>query len=358
MNKIYYFISSMKTGLALLVLIGLASALGSSIMPGTFYQSFPFKLLLLLLFLNMAFCTINRFSRYFKKTPRGTRKNLFRLRDLGILLLHAGVVLVIVGGAIYSFFGQSTVVRLVEGETVNVSDIMHTENPFSLKLNKFKIAYYPDGSPSQYFSDVSIINNGRVVMSCRISVNHPLQYAGIKAYQQSFGYLIKAQGTGPGGMKVSKSLNEGDFIDIPGTDRRVKAYRYIPNFDPQYGMNTKTLRPDNPRIIFSVYEKGNLLGVGAASPGESIKIDEGCYVKFNGVQPYTILKVKSDPGLPLAAAGGLMLMAGVTLIVFLGPGRKNKKKPAANGKGGETGSAAAGTYSLQEWKKEGKNGII
>lgn len=342
-RKVYRFISSMKTGLVLLGLIGLASAVGSGLMPDTFFRTLPFKLLLLLLFLNMASCTINRLSGYLKKNSKGSRKNRSRLREFGILLLHTGIVLVLIGGTIYAYFGQSGEISLAEGDTVDMSSIIRTENPFLLRLNKFEIVYYPDGSPSQYYSYVSILDGSKETKRCRISVNHPLQHAGIKAYQQNFGYLVEVEGNNGRGEKVAKILKEGEFINIPDTERTVKVFRYIPNFDPKYGMNTKTLRPDNPRIIYSVYEKGSLLGVGAASPGKSIQIDKGCYVKFKGIQPYTVLKVKSDPGLPLAAASGLMLMAGVTLTVFFNPGKRGKKTAAENGEPGEPGGAVEET---------------
>lgn len=59
-RRIYKFISSMKTGLIVLVLIGVASAIGSALLPRTFYQTPVFKLLLFLLLLNMFLCTSNR----------------------------------------------------------------------------------------------------------------------------------------------------------------------------------------------------------------------------------------------------------------------------------------------------------
>lgn len=325
MKKIYRLVSSMKTGLVLLGLVGATAAIGSWFIPEAFFMTTPFRLLLVLLFINMSLCTFRRVAGYLKKLTCGTGLKGFRLRESGILLLHTGVILVLTGGAIFAYSGQSAEISLKERETVNIKRFINTDRPFSLRLNKFEIAYYPDGSPSQYCSDVSVIEGSSEIKRYRISVNHPLRYGGIKAYQQSFGYLVKTVGISEKkGEIVVKSLNEGEFIEIPDTPRRVKMYKYIPNFDPKYGMQSKTLRPDNPKIIYSVYENKKLLGIGAASPGESIEIDDGCYVKFKGVEPYTVLKIKSDPGLPLATAGGLMLMAGVILTVLSGPDKKRK----------------------------------
>ena len=86
-------------------------------------------------------------------------------------------------------------------------------------------------------------------------------------------------------------------------------------------MNTKTMRPDNPRVVFSVYEDEVLLGIGAAEFGEKVKVDENVYVEFPGVEPFTVLKVKVDPGLPVAFLGGGMFIIGVCLTLLMVPVR-------------------------------------
>ncbi|NLU50224.1 MAG: cytochrome c biogenesis protein ResB [Syntrophomonadaceae bacterium] len=327
-EKIYRLISSMKTGLVLLGLIGLMSAIGTGFRPNTFFQTSLFKLMLLLLFLNMGLCTLNQLIRCMKRSSKSWGKN--RLRQAGLLLLHGGVVLILVGGTVNSYFGHSGELRIVEGNKVDVARVIPTEKPVLLRLDAFKIEFNADGSPSQYYSHVSILEGNKAKGNYRISVNHPLNYGGIKAYQQSFGYLVKVRGESATGEKVEKSLHEGEFLEIPGTERTVKVYKYIPNFAPNYGMDSKTLRPDNPRIVFSVYENGKLLGVGAAPWGKRIKIDNRIYVTFKGVQPFTVLKVKSDPGLPLAAAGGVMLVTGVCLAQCLAPVGKRGKQSASS----------------------------
>lgn len=317
MRKFYYYISSMKTGLGLLGLIILVSAAGSSLRPDTFFHSSLFKILLLFLFINMVLCTVNRVFLYTKIYPKIREKNkVYLLYHLGILLLHAGIVIILIGGAINAYGGKSILVPITEGEKIEVSNLVQAKKTFAIRLDKFEIVYYPDGSPSQYNSYISILENDKEINRYQISVNHPLKYAGIKAYQQSFGHLIKAEIINTKGKSRTESLKEGDFILVPETDRRIKAYRYVPNFDPRYGINTKTLRPDNPRIIYSVYEKDKMLGVGVASFGEKVQVSKNYYVVFKEVQPFTVLKIKSDPGLPFAMMGALLLILGI-IVVFL-----------------------------------------
>ncbi len=83
------------------------------------------------------------------------------------------------------------------------------------------------------------------------------------------------------------------------------------------------MRPDNPHIIFSVYEGEQMLGVGAAKLNEPVRIDEAVDLVFSGVEYYTMLQVKSGPGLPLATAGGILLLLGICLAVPAMPVQRN-----------------------------------
>lgn len=323
-RKMYKSISSMRTGLALLVLIGLISVLGSAVMPEVFFKTKLFKSILALLFLNMTLCTINRIIWFRCRFGKNQSKPGWT-RQLGIIALHAGIVLILLGGTVYAVYGENSQVRILTGDTVDISQVISVKTPFALKLNEFKIDFNPDGSPSQYYSDVSLLEAGQIKSNASISVNHPLKYGGVKAYQQSFGYLVKVGHTDDSANPVENLLEEGDLLKLPGTTRVVKIYRYCPDFDPAAGMQQTSMKPDNPRIIYSVYEDNKLLGVGAAEFGERVEIDSGAYVTFTGVEPFTVLRVKSDPGLPVVLGGGLMFMLGVTFSLFLTPGQAKSR---------------------------------
>jgi len=323
-RKVFKFISSMKTGLIVLVLIGLVSAIGSAIFPRTFFETLFFKLLLLLLLLNMFLCTVNRIRLTVRSLLAGPGRTGW-YRNWGILLLHLGIVFILLGGMMYSVYGQNNRIHLAAGERVNMQRVLDIEHPFTLQLDEFRIEFNEDGSPSQYVSEVTILEEGQEVKQVAISVNHPLNYKGVKAYQYSFGFMINAEYVTEDGEEKSGSFVEGALLQPGGTERKVKIFKYIPNFNPAHGMNTVTLRPDNPRIIFSVYEGDKFLGVGAAAFNEPVEIDESVNVTFTGVEPYTVLEVKHDPGLPLVLTGGITLMLGVCLALLMAPGRKSNK---------------------------------
>ncbi|MGE5422213.1 MAG: hypothetical protein ACM3QW_03030, partial [Ignavibacteriales bacterium] len=100
LKEMYRKFSSMRTGLILLVSIGLMSALGSGFFPDIFPHTTLFRLLILLLFLNMVLCTTSQCKRFFKRIQKKRANNWPWLRQTGILLLHSGIILVLLGGAV------------------------------------------------------------------------------------------------------------------------------------------------------------------------------------------------------------------------------------------------------------------
>jgi cytochrome c biogenesis protein len=305
----------MNAGLVLLALIGILSAVGSSV-SDIFFQTKFFRFLLLLFSVNVILCTYNRLHWFFKwKNPIFKQPRLF-IRSIGLIILHGGIILILLGAGIYSFLGETARLSLLEGDTADIGKMVETKEPFSLKLNDFTIAFNDDGSAAQYYSRLEIIEAGKAIHRQIISVNHPLAHSGIKAYQSSYGYL--ADTLVEEGNSNSKAVlaQDGDFITFNSTKRTVRVFKYFPDFDKKLGLESKSLKPDNPKVVYSVYEGTKLLGVGAASFKERIKIDDNAYIIFQQVRPYTVLTLKSDPGLPLAAVGGMLLMLGICITIF------------------------------------------
>jgi cytochrome c biogenesis protein len=77
---------------------------------------------------------------------------------------------------------QSSVGIVAAGQGVLLQPL-----PFTLKLNKFHIAYYDTGMPSDFRSDVTVTDlaTGKT-FDQTIQVNEPLHYRGVTVYQSSF----------------------------------------------------------------------------------------------------------------------------------------------------------------------------
>lgn len=328
-KQVYDFLSAMKTGIFLLMIIGLISAIGTVINPNHFFHTTYFKALLLLLFINLGFCTINQVSKFIKVVSKGKSKKAYLSRQISLLMLHLGIVLILVGGIVNAYNGQSLNIKIVQGDSINTADIINTKNPFSLTVNKFIIAFYDDGSPSQYISEVSIKEKDKL-SHYSISVNHPLKYQDIKAYQHSYGYMVEVFSNDL--LDSEKSLvAEGQTLAFNNTSRTINLYRYIPNYDMRYGMNSKTARPDNPKIIYSLNEGEEMLGIGLADFDEEIVVDDNTSLAFTSVTPYTVLTIKSDPGLWLATVGSILFMLGICWFWLFVSQRNRKSKNTTQG---------------------------
>jgi cytochrome c biogenesis protein len=298
LERVWRFASSMPAGLSVLGMIAAMAAMGSFLWPGVFFRSPLFLLLFILLFAQMTFCGLN-----------GLRRLRLRPRACALFLIHAGVMLILAGAAVNARFGLTAVLPLQPGEEQDAAAILglYGEAPLLLRLDSFEISFYDDGSPSGYVSRLHT-RTGQEKKPAEISVNHPLSLGGIKIYQQSFGYLFRLRA----GDKVY-TCGTGEKIPLSGT-ASLEPYRYIPAFDERAAVDTGRLRPDNPRMAYLVYQEDGDVSMGLLAPGEQADI-AGESVLLEDVETYTVLMLKTDPGLRFAAAGVVMLMAGVCLPV-------------------------------------------
>jgi cytochrome c biogenesis protein len=110
------------------------------------------------------------------------RADRYRLAVLGTLISHLGVVLLLAGVAVSSFFGWR------EAFTINPGLPATPQNMKGLEvyLEEFFIDRYPDGSAASYDARVSLKRTGEVANNGSIRVNEPLVYEGVGFYLKSF----------------------------------------------------------------------------------------------------------------------------------------------------------------------------
>lgn len=116
-----------------------------------------------------------------------------RWSKLGFFFVHASVVLLGIGGLVTSQLGFRGVMNIPEGESDNIiyipegRDYRRLQLPFQVRNDKFSIDFYNTGMPSEYRSDLTLVQEGKVLAQQRITVNEPLRYEGITFYQSNFG---------------------------------------------------------------------------------------------------------------------------------------------------------------------------
>lgn len=112
-----------------------------------------------------------------------------------LLLVHASLVLILVGAGVTFFFGEKGHIHISEGETVDHFILEESRqskplgmdnNIFQLRLNSFEVSCYPGtDAPNDYVSRITLFHHGDSA-NVTISMNNILKTGGYRFYQTSF----------------------------------------------------------------------------------------------------------------------------------------------------------------------------
>lgn len=118
----------------------------------------------------------------------------------GVYVVHISILIILLGAVI----GSPTVAKLLKNpnfafkggvllpETRATSRIFsyadESEIPlgFTVRCNFFDIHFYDNGMPKDYLSGLTVLENGKEVLTTTIEVNKPLTYKGVTFYQSSY----------------------------------------------------------------------------------------------------------------------------------------------------------------------------
>jgi cytochrome c biogenesis protein len=112
------------------------------------------------------------------------------LSVFAVYVVHASLLLILAGGIIDAIWGYHGFLMLTQGQSTGAIEIRTGETkklPFTLRCDGAGQENYPDGSPKKWWSDLSVIEGGKVTVKKQIIVNDPLVIKGIRFYQSSYG---------------------------------------------------------------------------------------------------------------------------------------------------------------------------
>jgi len=302
------------------------------------YGSWWFRLLLILLLVNLVFCSVSRLPRI------STRGNLSKKEWVGRLgphITHASLIVILAGSLIGNIWGFKGFVNIPQGESVEAIALKGSEEmlglDFTIRCDKFEVSYYPGTeTPKEYLSELIVLEKGQEVFKKTIRVNDPLQYRGITFYQSSYGFLpsrteerkaeLEIIPKGNGSKSFRLQLAEGETKQVQGTDYKVELAALIPDFSLGGGNRifSRSDQPNNPAVQVNIYQNGKLSYKGWAflkHPDFHGSRDDTYRVKFinysGGGRPYTGLMVVKDPGIPVVWTGFGLLILGLIRSFFL-----------------------------------------
>ncbi|MBS3818387.1 cytochrome c biogenesis protein ResB [bacterium] len=288
-------------------------------------------------------------SRNIKKVKRSIQENLssyhYRLREAGqgakiyflarkkIMglwgpeIVHTGILIILLGGIVSGLGGMTKYLSLRPGEVASIP-----QSEYKIQLKNFDIERYPGGNIKDWKSTLSILNNGKPVLTQTIEVNHPLSYKGFLFYQNSWGrdwknpsleiWAQKKDGSSSPKtlhLKLRKKveLEEGLYLSVR---------RFLPDF-VLTAQNKATSRSDQPRnpAAFIQGWRGNKTEfsgwIFARFPQMNMINSEhslSWQFKLQDYSPnrFSVIQVSKDPGVNFIWAGSAVIMIGLLLAFY------------------------------------------
>jgi cytochrome c biogenesis protein len=254
-----------------------------------------------------------------------------RFSLFGVYAVHLSILMIIAGAIIGSILGLAADINIKEGESVNVVNLAEGKGihqlDFSVRCDKFIVEFYENGAPKTYRSDLSFIKNGQVTHRGSLLVNHPITFEGLRFYQSNYGTSPEIKAVIAYTISRKKSsgivLAAGDTFDLPENKAKAVVLRVEENI-MELGPAVK-LRITSPQKDIQFWVFKNIDEIKAANPGLLSQVpifNPGLFkplvFSLNRIeqQYYTGLRVVSDPGVPLVAVGGALMVAGLMIIFF------------------------------------------
>ena len=223
---------------------------------------------------------------------------------VGPLLVHAGLVVLMLGAAWGVLGGQRAEQFLAPGRTLELVD-SRGRSELTLALDAFVVERDPAGRPEQFRSDLRILegsgqDDSALLRQARISVNHPLRFQGVTLYQADWSLAA-----------ISVQLGRSPVLQLP--------LQTFPQLGEQVWGLVLPTRPDGSEPVLlsltsetgpvQIYgAEGGLLATAAVG-GDAVDV-RGLPLRVASVLPASGILLKRDPGVPLVYAGFAIALLG------------------------------------------------
>jgi cytochrome c biogenesis protein len=248
----------------------------------------------------------------------------------GVYVVHASILVILAGAIIGSLSGFDGYVNIPEGETVDAVKLRGGQGTkkldFAVRCDRFTVEFYENGMPKEFRSDLAFLRGGKIVHEGPLRVNHPIEFAGIRFYQASYGNIpgkARLTVTDGGSRKKLLEVAAGEQFELPGRKATVSVLRVeenLMNMGPAVKLGVMS---EGGGIAFWVFRQ--IREIEEANPGITKQVPQfnpGLYKPYvfslDGIESayYTGLQVSTDPGIPVVAAGATLMVAGF-MLVFL-----------------------------------------
>ena len=257
-----------------------------------------------------------------------------RMSVLAVYIVHLSLLLIFFGGILDAIYGYRGYMPIIKGETngqlevrMRNKDVKH-QLPFAIRCDDTGQENYADGTPKRWWSNLTVVENGKDVAHKMIVVNDPLLYKGIRFYQSSYGMTGKLDhvelqamtpGMSPNAKPIRLGLNQTAQVDPETT---VKLARFVPDFFIQDNeVFARSNELENPAFELVVTNKGKetktWLMPRIANATDSKEIPYVFAVSDLKMLNYTGLQVSHEPGQWSVWAGVVLMAFGLAVAFYL-----------------------------------------
>lgn len=248
----------------------------------------------------------------------------WRWTRLGVYVVHLSIVLLLIGAFLGSNFGFEGYVNIPEGKGVTGVRVSNSDKmyplDFEVRCEDFKVTFYESGTPREFRSSLTILENNKPVFQKDIIVNDPLRFRGINIFQSSYGLLP------PEEVTLKFTIKESDMSYI----KKLMIGQQTPI--PE-GSGTFVLKGYTKSAAFRGHALGEaFIGVIEPANGESIEIILPLrFPSFDGMRKgevlvsveeyeekyYTGLQITKDPGVWVVYSGFILMIIGCFITFFM-----------------------------------------
>lgn len=278
-------------------------------------------------------------SRRYRRTQGSTQEGISVLAEKGrfgiwgSVIFHMSFTVILVGIIISATTNLRGSIGLIEGETFteqhqNYRTIKEAplfgqnHQGFQVRLDKIYLTLDKDGQPTDWSSDLVVLDGGEEVKRHHVVANSPLTYKGFVFYQTprySFSPLFilrDSDGNVLYNAYVSLSLVEKrrpefkDSFSIPGTPLKVKVQFYPDAVLVGKQLETKSFIPKKPALDLEVKAGKERVFKGPVWLNQSAEF-LGLRLTFTGFRYWADFLVVRDLGIPIVFAGFWVALFGI-----------------------------------------------
>ena len=269
---------------------------------------------------NMLACELRGQGYRVRREENGGERCLaadrFRFSRLGTYISHLSLMLFVLAFLVGNAFGfRDANFHVIVGE---IRTIGH-DTGLSLGLESFEDEYYPDNTPKDYRSLVTLYEHGMPVRQETIRVNRPLVYRQVRVYQSGFGPAVRIRLSRQDfpdivlGVAMAERSEELPYTRMSGAMESRSEALTLRFTSSAFNMADPVIPPG--QLAVEVFRNGTRAGMDLLAKGQAVRVADMEMTYLEDLR-YSGFQVGSNPGNALFLAASILFVLGISAVFF------------------------------------------